>query len=86
MCLLIRQEKLSLPAGLMTFHCMAILHQLVQCNNKKHDWDFIYSGQHENISKAEVLAELESIAVMICKPTEFQVLEKIYLLHKHFMF
>lgn len=69
MCPLIRQEKLSLSAGLMTFHCMAILHQLVRDNNKKHDWVFIHSAQHENVSKAEVLAELESIAVMICKPT-----------------
>lgn len=69
MCLLIRQEKLSLSAGLMTFHCMAILHQLVWDNDKKRDCVFIYSGQHENVSKAEVLAELENIAVMICKPT-----------------
>lgn len=38
-------------------------------NDKKHDCVFIYSSQHENVSKAEVLAELENIAVMICKPT-----------------
>lgn len=69
MCLLISQEKFSLSAGLMTFHCIVILHQLLIDINKKHDWIFIDLCQHENISKAEVLAELQSIAVMICKPT-----------------
>lgn len=62
------QEKFSLTAGLTTFHCTAILHKLLMDNNKKHDWGFKDLDQHENVSKAEVLAELESIAVMICKP------------------
>lgn len=30
---------------------------------------FLHTGQRENISKAEVLAELESITVLICKLT-----------------
>lgn len=61
------QEKFSLSAGLLTFHCTAILHKLLMDNNKKHDWVFLDLGQHENVSKAEVL--VESVAVMICKPT-----------------
>lgn len=69
MCLLISQEKFSLSVGLMTFHCIATLHQLLIDNNKKHDWVFINLGQQGNVSKAEVIAELESIVAMICKPT-----------------
>lgn len=53
----------------MTFHCIAILHKLSIDNKKKHDWVITDLGQHEYISKAEVLAELESNAVMICKAT-----------------
>jgi len=51
------------------FHSIAILHQLFIDNNKKLDGAFIDLGQQENVSNAELLAELESIAVMICKPT-----------------
>lgn len=69
LCFLISQEKFSLSADLVTFHCIAILHQLLIDNKKKHDWVIIDLGQHEYVSKAEVLAELESNAVMICKAT-----------------